>query len=136
VTDREIASIGERIQRARKVAELSLNALAEASGVSKGYISQLENGGAVNPSIDTLKKIAVALGLTPQDLLAEPKRPAQSSRRLPRGLAAFLQERETHGKPIPIEDVEMLRGISYRGKTPTKANDWAFLYETILRVIK
>ena len=136
MTDREIASIGERIQRARKVAELSLNALAEASGVSKGYISQLENGGAVNPSIDTLKKIAVALGLTPQDLLEEPKRPIPGSGRLPRGLAAFLQERETRGKPIPIEDVEMLRGISYRGKTPTKANDWAFLYETILRVIK
>ena len=136
MTDREIASIGERIQRGRKAAELSLNALAEVSGVSKGYISQLENGGSANPSIDTLKKIAVALGLTPQDLLEEPKQSAQVPRRLPRGLSAFLQEREARGKPIPGEDVEMLHGISYRGKTPTKANDWAFLYETILRVIK
>lgn len=136
MTADQAVSIGERIQQRRKEAELSLNALAEASGVSKGYISQLENGGAANPSIDTLKKIAEALGMAPQDLLAEPTRPAAGARRLPRGLAAFLQERETRGKPLHSEDVEMLRGISYRGKTPTKADDWAFLYETILRVIK
>lgn len=136
MTAGEVASIGERIRKRREEAEMSLNALAEASGVSKGYISQLENGGAANPSIDTLKKISEALGMAPQDLLDEPKRLTPGSKRLPRGLAAFLQEREARGKPLPSEDVEMLRGISYRGKTPTKANDWAFLYETILRVVK
>lgn len=44
--------------------------MAERAGVSQPYISQLENGKA-SPSINTLYRVANALGVTPQDLLPD-----------------------------------------------------------------
>jgi transcriptional regulator with XRE-family HTH domain len=129
-------TLGARIRTRREERGLSLSALAEQSGVSKGYCSQLENGGATNPSVDTLSRIADALGVALPDLLGEPRQAEHDPARLPRGLAEFLAERENDGRPLPPEDVEMLRGIFYRGRQPRSGNDWAFLYETIIRTIK
>lgn len=129
-------TIGARIRARREELGLSLSALAEHSGVSKGYWSQLENGAATNPSVDTLGKIADALGVALHDLLGEPRQPEHEMGRLPKGLAEFLAEREGEGRPLPPGDVEMLRGIFYRGRQPRSGSDWAFLYETIIRTIR
>lgn len=52
--------IGERLKRFRIDKGFTMKKLAEASGVSEPFISQLEKGSA-NPSLGTLKKIAQAL---------------------------------------------------------------------------
>jgi transcriptional regulator with XRE-family HTH domain len=130
------AKIGTRIRNRREDRGLSLNALSEQATVSKGYLSQLENGSASNPSIDTLRRIAVALELPLEELVSEPRPPESGNRRLPRGLAEFVAERELQGNALPDEDVEMLRGIFYRGRQAKTSADWAFLYETIVRTIK
>lgn len=57
----EAATIGQTIRALRELRKLSLVQLAEASGVSKGFLSQMENGKNSNPSLQTLQKIADAL---------------------------------------------------------------------------
>ena len=63
-------AIGAAIRSARLAAGLSMTALAEQCGVSQPYLSQLEHGKG-SPSINTLYKIANALGVSPQDLLPD-----------------------------------------------------------------
>ncbi|MGI6535711.1 MAG: helix-turn-helix domain-containing protein [Eggerthellaceae bacterium] len=62
--------IGENVKRLRTERNLSLGKLADACGVSKVMISQIEKGGA-NPTINTLWKIAGGLGVTYSALLEE-----------------------------------------------------------------
>jgi transcriptional regulator with XRE-family HTH domain len=130
------SKIGVRLRNSREDRGLSLNALSELAKVSKGYLSQLENGSASNPSIDTLGRLADALELPLEELVSEPRPPEPGDRRLPRGLAEFVAERDSQGNVLPHDDVEMLRGIFYRGRQARTAADWAFLYETIVRTIK
>jgi transcriptional regulator with XRE-family HTH domain len=51
------------VRRLRQAGRLSLRALAAATGFSPSFISQLENG-LVSPSIDSMEKIAAALGVS------------------------------------------------------------------------
>jgi transcriptional regulator with XRE-family HTH domain len=62
------AILGRSLRAARRRAGLTMDALAEMSGVSQPHLSQLENG-RVSPSISTLYRLANALGVSPQHLL-------------------------------------------------------------------
>lgn len=57
-----MATLGERIHKARRQAGLTIASLAKATGFSQSYISQVERSLA-NPSVAALKKIADALGV-------------------------------------------------------------------------
>lgn len=73
LTDAQVnRTLGDNLRRLRAAGRLSLDALAERSGVSKGMLAQIEKG-STNPSIGTLCKIANAFGVTLQTLLAEPE---------------------------------------------------------------
>ncbi len=61
--------LGEAIRARRLAGELTLVALAERSGLSQPFLSQVENGRAT-PSMESLYRIASALGTTPQGLFA------------------------------------------------------------------
>jgi transcriptional regulator with XRE-family HTH domain len=61
-------SIGHRIRAARELRGISLRRLAQLTGVSSGFLSQLENEHS-NASVATLKKIAEALGSTTAELI-------------------------------------------------------------------
>ena len=58
----EDTDLGEHIQAYRKQSHISLRELASMAGISPSMLSQIENN-AVNPSINTLKSIAEALGV-------------------------------------------------------------------------
>jgi transcriptional regulator with XRE-family HTH domain len=60
--------LGRSLRAARRRAGLTMDALAELSGVSQPHLSQMENG-RVSPSISTLYRLANALGVSPQQLL-------------------------------------------------------------------
>ncbi len=67
--DRDLeAVLGTGLRSARTRAGLTMARLAELSGVSQPHLSQLENG-KVSPSINTLYRLANALGISPQQLL-------------------------------------------------------------------
>lgn len=58
--DRVKAKLGRRIRELRSDRDMSARALADASGVSGGFLSQVENG-RVMPSVGTLIRMATAL---------------------------------------------------------------------------
>jgi transcriptional regulator with XRE-family HTH domain len=69
--------LGDIVRSLRSAAGWSLNALASASGVSSGLLSQIERGNG-NPSYSTLIKLAQALGVGVGEFFAgqdpQPKR--------------------------------------------------------------
>ena len=62
---------GARLRTAREVAHVSLTRLAELAGVSKGYVSQLENDPTISPGVDVALRLAVALGIGLDDLVRD-----------------------------------------------------------------
>lgn len=59
-------SIGRNVRRIRKEKGFSIMDLKEKTGLSKSTISDLENDKS-SPTIDTLQKIADALGVDVRD---------------------------------------------------------------------
>lgn len=71
-TERELGNaLARRIRLLRGERQLSLDALAQRAGLSKGTVVALEKGKA-NPSIAVLCRIAAALSLSVTDLLTDP----------------------------------------------------------------
>src|SRR3712207_917822 len=82
--------LGEQIRKRREEKNVSAAELARQAGISKGYISQIEQDGTVRPSADVLYRLATALGTTVADLLERQVRPA--SRAVPASLREFAAE--------------------------------------------
>ena len=61
------------IKQIRLQKNLTLRQLSSISGVSNGYISDLENGKEINPTMAILRKLANALGVSVAELLSESK---------------------------------------------------------------
>lgn len=64
-----MATIGEQVREARQARHLSLAQLASASGLSKGFLSQLESG-ISNPSLASLNRLASALDVSVRSLMS------------------------------------------------------------------
>ena len=62
VVDDDFRHLGQRLQGLRREQGLTLDVLAADSGLSPGYLSQIENGQAV-PSLTALQVIAAGLGV-------------------------------------------------------------------------
>jgi transcriptional regulator with XRE-family HTH domain len=72
------ANLGETLRRLRRVARLSLRALAEKTGFSASFLSQVENGLA-SPSLASMERIALALGMTMGQIFEGAERPKSPS---------------------------------------------------------
>ena len=91
--------VGERLRAARHERGLSLAALADAAGIGKGSLSEIENG-ARNPTLSTLYALAGTLGVPLATLLADrtgtrissPARSTSSRSRVFTGEAAWQME--------------------------------------------
>ncbi len=64
-------TLGKTIAKRRKELGITQVDLASQAGTSQGYISDLENGKILNPTIGTLLKIATILNLESSKLLSE-----------------------------------------------------------------
>ncbi len=60
--DETVVNVAQQIRRLRERRNLSQRALAEASGLSRNTLSLLERG-QTSPTVSTLKRIAIALGV-------------------------------------------------------------------------
>ncbi|WP_062467189.1 helix-turn-helix domain-containing protein [Demequina maris] len=67
--DESAARLGARLRQLRKARGLTLVGLAEATGLSHPFLSQVERGLA-NLSLQSLRRIAVALETSPVELVA------------------------------------------------------------------
>jgi transcriptional regulator with XRE-family HTH domain len=59
--------LGEFIRNQREITRLSLRQLANLTHVSNPYLSQIERG-LYEPSVNVLRAIAAALGISPEKL--------------------------------------------------------------------
>jgi transcriptional regulator with XRE-family HTH domain len=118
--------VGTRIRHFRQQRELNLSQLAQEAGVSKGYLSALENDPqARRPSADTLYALAKALGVTMADLMGRKVLPA-AAQEVPDSLREFAKEDD-----LPEADVQMLSSIQFRGEQPRTKERWRYIYTAI-----
>ena len=82
--------VGKRIRAVRQQRGMSLRDLARRSGVSKAYLSQLENDPGRKPSVDVVCRIAAALEIPVMELLETGAPPGGTGRG--DGLAAATRE--------------------------------------------
>lgn len=69
-----ISSVGTLIRHRRRELGLTQGAVADAAGLSVGFISQIERG-LTMPSLTSVVGIAEALDCTPGDFLRQPRTP-------------------------------------------------------------
>ena len=67
--------VGEQVRRIRKSRGITQERLADLSGLSFSYISDVERG-TRNISLESLGRIIEALGIKPAQLFIEPSSPA------------------------------------------------------------
>jgi len=66
-------NLGKRIRELRKQKQWSIVQLADASGISKSHVSQIERGEIGNPTIGVMSAIADGLGIRLAELVAVPQ---------------------------------------------------------------
>ena len=66
---KESSAIGKAIRKYRQEKNMSQEALARAAYLSLPTVVKIESGETPNPGIDTVKKIAAALGISIDKLL-------------------------------------------------------------------
>ncbi len=129
----DLVRLGHKLRFLRQGKGWSLGELADKSGTSKAYISDLENAVAGKPNIQYIFSIAKALDTTLDDLLhdtLESRKWVQDARKqraeLPPGLKDLQQELN-----LTDDDVERLSTVNFRGHRPKDKEGWRFLLETI-----
>jgi len=127
----DFKKLGHTIRFLRQGKGWTLNDLAEKSGLSKAYLSDLENGLAGKPNIQYVFAVAQSFGTTLDRLLqgaAPPVRIPQShpTADLPPGLAELKSEMN-----LSDEEVEMLSTVNFRGNRPRDKEAWRYLLETL-----
>jgi len=130
----DLKRLGENIRYIRQGKNLSLGDLATKSGVSKTYISDLENGLGGRPNVQHLYKIATALETTIDTLINLSLKPAQrkavtspaSQEPLPPGLEEFAKQEK-----LEPQQIEMLARLNFRGNRPRDKEAWRLIYDAI-----
>jgi len=115
-------AFGQEVRRARTNRGLTLDGLAAATGMAKSYLSQIETGYAPPPRDEKIAKIARALGLDEEVLVAKAhlsQLPAGTKERIQR-LAQLAKLREVFDSTE-----EMMRALAAKsgvaGQTPAPA---------------
>lgn len=129
---------GDRIRQIRETRRLTQDQLAERSGMSKGFLSDIENNKR-NPSSEYVLKIADALGASLDYLLRGQEHPAigQQPVVIPPALAqAAEQLRLSYAQTVALLDAHH-SVVARRSDRATKSftlDDWIKLHHALNRV--
>ena len=125
----------DRVRELRTGQNLTLKNLAEATGLSVSYLSDVERG-RTNPSLKTVDLLADALGVSVNSLLTGVEFVEETSEAdLPAGLRQLVNDAE-YKDEITSDWVELLNKIQMRGKRPETKQDWVELYLHLRRVLE
>lgn len=125
--------LGERLRLIRKEHSLTLKDLNERANLSVPYLSGLERG-TVNPSIETLHKIANAYQMTVRDLFTGVEEVGESRQgNYPEGFSEFLDDPE-YADELDADWKDLLLRIDFRGKRPSSKREWVELYLNLRRI--
>ncbi len=128
-------TLAERFRELRKERGWRLKDVAEVTGLSIPYLSDLERD-RTNPSLETLRALAEAYEMTVHDLMAPVDFYGQrTAAALPRGLAELLED-PVLGAELTPDWVETLSRIELRGKRPENKRDWYEIYLHLKRVLE
>lgn len=126
--------LGQRLRLIRKENQLTLKALSQLSGLSVPYLSDMERS-VVNPSVDTLQKVADAYNISVKDLISGVEGLGESSNtNYPEGFQSFLKEYEAQYE-INDDWKESLLKVNFRGRQPTSPTEWLELYLYLRRIL-
>lgn len=143
-----VNAFGRRLRGWREEQGLTLRHVSEASGISIAYLSDLERGKLINPTLDTLTALARALGVSLNKLLGlEPteavddRYPAalEELRQVPAFRDAVTSAAARWRQPIEeVEDawLRSLAGIRLGRRAPRTASDYLFVFEAARRVLE
>ena len=136
------------MRRWRTERGVTLRDVSESSGISIAYLSDLERGKLVNPTLDTLTALAGALSVSLNELLGLEDEQAGRPPR-PKPLEEFAQltsfkeavTAEAARWRMPEEDVERgwlesLASIRVGRRSPRTASDYQFIFEAARRVLE
>ena len=125
----------DRLKELRTHREFTLKVLAELSGLSVSYLSDIERG-RTTPTLATLEQLAIALEISLLDFLSGVDfAGGLTDASLPPGLAELKNDQEYSEKLTP-EWLETLSNIQMRGKRPQTKQDWLELYLHLRRVLE
>ena len=125
--------LGERLRFIRKKKGLTLKDLSQRADLSVPYLSDMERE-AVNPSIESLQKVAKAFNMTVRDLFSGVEELGESvSTTYPKGFESFLKD-PVFSKEINDEWKEFLMEMKFRGKQPSSKREWIELYLSLSRI--
>ena len=125
-----MSDFGTRVRKRRCEEGLSQEKLAQAVGISRNYLSQIERGKATNLSWQVMNRLTAALGMK-EEQEGESKTSIDERMDLPPSLVAFAQKAE-----LPTDDVLMLARLKYRGQQPTTPEKWELLYNVIKMTVE
>ena len=124
-------NLGERIKSLRAEQHMTLPALSDSSGLSKGLLSKLENNFKSNPSIDTLFKLAEGLNVTLADILeteqAQIKRVVPENK--PEWLDGLVKMLGKDPDPSILDAMYVLQ--NRKADAPQDPKHWEFVYKSL-----
>jgi len=128
-------TVGQRVREIRKQRGLTLKEVAEATGLSLTYLSDVERE-RTQPSLKTLQRIAGGLNVTTTDLMRGVANLGEETEEaLPPGLREFIEDPYWKGQ-VNSEWIETLMRVDYRGKRPETMEGWRQLFLTLQGIIK
>ena len=121
----QLEEFGALVRQRRKEKGFSQEQLAVEVGITRTYLSQIEQGSATNLSLRLSKKLRETL-----NLITIQEQKTQASQEHP-SLRAFAE-----AENLTNAEVLMLSHLSYRGKRPETIDQWRFLYSLIKTTIE
>ncbi|PWE28760.1 XRE family transcriptional regulator [Maritimibacter sp. 55A14] len=105
--------IGERLHSLRQKNGQSLQAVADAVGISKAHIWEMEKGYSQNPSFDLVRKLAKHFGVSIDALVGEEEEPDANALQIKR-IHRDLDDLSERDRAIVEETIRAMKVRSER----------------------
>lgn len=136
-------SLGTRVKKLRESRNMTQQQLAQRSGISIGFLSEIENDHRKSPSARVLLQIATALGSTIDYLQTGRAETAPSSRAepvtIPPELRAAAEKANLSFKTTATLAEAYQQIVARRGggpDHPPTADDWLVMYQALRRYLE
>ena len=126
--------LGDHLRSIRKERKLTLKDLSQRADLSVPYLSDIERG-VVNPSVETVQKVAKAYNMTFKDLFNGVEEVRKSTHATyPAGFSEFVEDSD-YKDELSDDWKELLMRINLRGRRPTSKREWVELYLHLRRIL-
>jgi len=123
--------IGLRVARWRDIAGMTQQELADRIGVSREYVSMIENGKRAVTKRSLLYDLAAALGVSVTDLTGQPIPPRSAVERSAYSAAPAIRQALDGEVPVEPRSLAHLEDISDWMRSAGMAGDWATQLEIL-----